>query len=379
MKIFRILSCLAALLMLAASCGGSGSRLDDFNLDLFTPKYSSGFDIRGAEGRESVLLTVRNPWQGADSVVTTLFVARGGEDVPDGYTGPVLRGEAARIVAMSSTQIAMLEAIGEDGRVYGVSGIEYISNPHIQARRDEVADVGYEGNINYELIVALDPDIVLLYGVSGASSMEGKLTELGIPFMYVGDYLEESPLGKAEWMVALAELAGCREKGESAFAAIPERYNALKRKVAESSLPAPKVMINTPYGDTWYMASADSYVARLIADAGGDYIYRKNTANSSLPIDMEEAWLLVSEADVWINIGPFNTDAELHSAISRFADTPPVKSGELYSSDRAKTPAGGNDYWETGVVRPDIVLRDLVRIFHHELVNEEFVYYRKLK
>lgn len=109
---------------------------------------------------------------------------------------------------MSSTHIAMLDAIGETGRVVGVSGIDYISNPDIQARRDSVGDVGYEGNINYELLLSLDPDLVLLYGVNGASSMEGKLKELDIPFMYVGDYLEESPLGKAEWLLALSEIIG---------------------------------------------------------------------------------------------------------------------------------------------------------------------------
>ena len=116
---------------------------------------------------------------------------------------------------MSSTHIAMLDAIGETGRVVGVSGIDYISNPDIQARRDSVGDVGYEGNINYELLLSLDPDLVLLYGVNGASSMEGKLKELDIPFMYVGDYLEESPLGKAEWLVALSEVIGNGRRAKS--------------------------------------------------------------------------------------------------------------------------------------------------------------------
>lgn len=124
----------------------------------------------------------------------------------------------------------MLDAIGEVRCITGVSGIDYISNPDIQARRDSIGDVGYEGNINYELLLSLDPDLVLLYGVNGASAMESKLEELDIPFMYVGDYLEESPLGKAEWMVVLSEVTGKREKGEKAFAAIPVRYNALKRK-----------------------------------------------------------------------------------------------------------------------------------------------------
>ena len=157
----------------------------------------------------------------------------------------MLEGDASRIEAMSSTHIAMLDAVGEAGRVVGVSGIDYISNPVIAANRNSIGDVDYEGNINYELLLSLDPDLVLLYGVNGASSMEGKLNELGIPFMYVGDYLEESPLGKAEWMVTLSEVIGKRNEGVKTFAGIPDRYNALKKKVAETVLDAPSVMLNT--------------------------------------------------------------------------------------------------------------------------------------
>ncbi len=263
--------------------------------------------LRNAKDEQSVLLTVTNPWQGADGIAVQLFIARDGETAPEGFDGQVLEGDADRIVAMSSTHIAMLDAIGEVDRVVGVSGIDYISNPDIQARRDRIGDVGYEGNINYELLLSLDPDLVLLYGVNGASGMEPKLRELGIPFMYIGDYLEESPLGKAEWMVALSEVVGCRSEGEKVFAEIPVRYNALKQRVAENALDAPSVMLNMPYGDSWFMPSAGSYAVRLIEDAGGDYIYKKNTGNASTPVDMEEAYLLASAADLWLNVGMANT------------------------------------------------------------------------
>lgn len=273
----------------------------------------------------------------------------------------------------------MLDAVDAADCVVGVSGIDYISNPDIQARRDSVGDVGYEGNINYELLLSLDPDIVLLYGVNGASAMEGKLTELGIPYMYVGDYLEESPLGKAEWLVALSEIIGKREAGEKVFADIPVRYNALKQKVADAVLDAPSVMLNTPYGDSWFMPSTESYVARLVTDAGGNYIYQKNTGNASAPIDLEEAYMLTSQADMWLNVGMANSLDDLKASCPKFTDTRCFRNGYIYNNNLRTNAAGGNDYYESAVVNPDILLRDLVKIFHPELVEEDFVYYKQLK
>lgn len=371
---------LCLLIVLLAACNGKKTAsISDFSNQLYTPEYASGFSIKGADGYESSIITVTNPWQGADSITTQLFIARGGESAPEGFTGQVLEGDALRIVAMSSTHIAMLDAVGEAGRVVGVSGIDYISNPVISANRDSIGDVGYEGNINYELLISLDPDLVLLYGVNGASSMEGKLNELGIPFMYVGDYLEESPLGKAEWMVALSEVVGKRTEGEQVFGGIPVRYNDLKKRVADTVLDAPSVILNTPYGDSWFMPSTESYVARLVKDAGGDYIYKKNTGNASLPIDLEEAYKLTSEADMWLNVGMANSLDELRTSCPKFSDTRCFRNGSVWNNNLKTNAAGGNDYYESAVVNPDILLRDLVKIFHPELVEEDFVYYKQLK
>lgn len=379
MKRWIQLAVVALCAIVVAACGRKSVSLEDFDKPVYMLEYASGFDIQGADSKQSVLLTVTNPWQGADGIAVQLFIARDGETAPEGFDGQVLEGDADRIVAMSSTHIAMLDAIGEVDRVVGVSGIDYISNPDIQARRDRIGDVGYEGNINYELLLSLDPDLVLLYGVNGASGMELKLRELGIPFMYVGDYLEESPLGKAEWMVALSEVVGCRSEGEKVFAEIPVRYNALKQRVAENALDAPSVMLNMPYGDSWFMPSAGSYAVRLIEDAGGDYIYKKNTGNASTPVDMEEAYLLASAADLWLNVGMASTLGEVKAACPKFADTRCFRNGYVYNNNARTNAAGGNDYFESGVVHPELVLRDLIKIFHPELVEEDFVYYKRLK
>lgn len=369
------------LAVLFVSCGGRepSCGCEDFDRVLYAPEYAAGFSIKGAEDRKSVLVTVQNPWQGADSVTTRLFIARGDEDVPDGFSGQVLRGDAGRIIAMSSTHVAMLDAVDAGDRVAGVSGLGYIFNFNIHARSDRVGDVGYDGNVNYELILALEPDIVLLYGVNCASPMESKLRELGIPYIYIGDYLEESPLGKAEWLVLISEIVGMREKGEQVFGDIAARYEALRNKVAETVLDAPSVMFNTPYGDAWFMPSTQSYVARLVTDAGGDCIYKKNTGNVSVPIDMEEAYVLTSKADMWINVGNAGSLAELGAACPKFTDTRCFLNGFVYNNNRRVNASGGNDYYESAVVNPDVLLRDLVKILHPELVDEDFVYYKQLK
>ncbi len=368
-----------AMVVTAACHNISDLQIQDFDVDVYSPKYAVGFEIVGATDMQSTILRVHNPWQGADGVVEELFISRNGESAPEGFAGQIIEGEAKRIICMSSTYVAMLDALGEQERVVGVSGINFISNEYVQANRDKVRDVGYDGEANYELIVALDPDVVLLYGVTGTSTIESKLRELGIPYAYIGEYLEEIPLGKTEWMVAVGEIVGRREESERIFERIPQRYDALKAQALKAETSAPKVMINTPYADSWVMASTSSYVARLIADAGGDYIYRRNTSNSSMPIDLEEAARFCTEADVWINVGSMRSLEDMRRQFPKFSDMPCVQRGAVYNSDRRSDPAGGNDYWESGVMNPDLVLRDLIKIFHPELIAEEFVYYRQLE
>lgn len=382
MKRILLFLLIAASLAGFSACGPQkAASVEDFDIEVYTPAHASGFKIVGAAGRKSTILKVFNPWQGAGDTEKMLFIARNGESAPDGFEGQVVRAGAERIVCMSSTHVAMLHALGQTDRVAGVSGRDYISNDSIRARAESIADVGYDGNVDYESLLSKNPDLVLLFGVSGASGMEPKLLEMHIPFCYIGEYLEESPLGKAEWLVAVAEITDSREQGKKVFEPIPLRYEALKQRAAKAD-SNPKVMINTPYAGTWFMASTGSYVARLIADAGGDYIYSKNTTNRSLPIDLEEAFLLASEADVWLNAGSASTLGELKSQFPKFASVRCVQAGAVYNCNKRTNVAGGNDYWESGVVQPDVVLHDLIAILHPERLAEndrEFYYYQKLE
>mgnify|MGYP005879100317 FL=1 len=368
---------LLCLLFLASCITRNKTSIETFNQDVYIPEYASGFKILGAENSASTLIQITNPWQGAKDVTMSYFVSRNGEQAPAGFNGPAIPAGAKQIVCMSSSYIAMLDELGEINRIAGVSGIDYIANPYILAHKDSIKDIGPE--MNYELLIGLKPDVVLLYGIDDAqTAVTDKLKELSIPYLYMGEYLEESPLGKAEWMVVLSELTDNRKKGIEIFREIPERYYALKA-LTDSVKQRPTVMFNTPWNDSWVMPSTQSYMARLIADAGADYIYKENNSNSSTPIGLETAYGLIQKADYWINVGSVNTLDELKSVNPKFADAKAVHEKRVYNNNLRSTPAGGNDYWESAVVRPDVVLRDLIHIFHPELVSDSLYYYRHLQ
>lgn len=384
MKIFdRIVAVLCALVFVA--CAGEPARsLEEFATVVYEPSYATGFDISGAEGAASTLITVRNPWQGAEGVEKRLFISREGEGVPEGFEGQVIEGSAERVVCMSSTYVAMIDAIGCTERVVGVSGIDFIYNSRVREAASEgrVHDVGHDSNINFELLLTLRPDVVLIYGVAGENGVaNAKLDELNIPYLYLGDYVEESPLAKAEWTVVVAEILGVRERGEELFAGIENRYLELRKRVEESATERPTVMFNTPYRDTWYMPSSRSYAVRIVEDAGGRYVYDGNHGTASQPIDLELAYVLTREADYWINVGQYATLEDLRRDNPRFVGAKAVREGRVYSSDRRATAKGGSDFWESAVVNPDVVLRDLVAILHPELnlVSEELTYYKRIE
>lgn len=379
MKRFHALAVSLSMLF-AAGCGPSANRtVADFTEPVYTPSYAAGFDIRGTKDAAATLITVRNAWQGAGDEEQRLLVLRDAERAPSGFDGQVVKAPVRRVVCMSSSHVAQFDAIGQVRRIAGVSGIDYITNSYINAHRycGEVRDVGYDTNIDFELLAAMRPDLVLLYGVTGENGVvTGKLRELRIPYLYIGDYMEESPLGKAEWLVLAAELCDCREQGTEVFDGIAARYNALRDKIAADTAARPRVMLNTPYRDTWFMPSSRSYMIRLVEDAGGAYVYTKNDGNTSVAVDLEEAYLLAREADVWINTGACNSLAELTAQNPRFARIPAVRNRRVWNNNRRRTPAGGSDFWESGVVRPDVALHDLHTLLHQ--TGDSTVYYQRL-
>lgn len=376
MKKIRTILSFTITLLLCAGCGEAiKNSTERFTITVYTPQYASGFVI-DADDEGNTLIRVSQPWQGGAVEEQTLAIFAT-EDAARGYEGEYIVGAADRIVCMSTSYIAMLDAIDMVGTVVGVSGKQYVMNERVAAN-PKVGDVGYDSNLNYELLVSLNPDVVLMYGVTAENgAVTAKLRDLGIPYLYLGDYVEESPLGKAEWLVAIAEIAGCRERSMAQFEAIEERYNAVKASVQRSE-QAPKVMFNLPYQDVWYMPSDESYMVQLVLDAGGDYIYKgKITSRGSKAVSLEEAYMLVADADIWLNTGQCSTMEDLRRAAPNFVNARVVQSGQVYNNNRRRTKAGGSDFWESAIVRPDVVLRDMVNIVAGG--EGELYYHQQLK
>ena len=396
----RRLAQIALLVVVALhiSCSDKGVVRD--TEPLYTPRYAKGFSIVRDKASGEKLLCVTNPWQGANEVTL--------------YTKIDTLAPAKRIVAMSSSHAAMLDAIGCADRIVGLSGCKYIYNATLckAIAEGKIGEVGYDSAFDFEKIRSLNPDIILIYGVAGETkSMTSKLDELSIPYIYIGDYLEADPLGKAEWVVALATLCGEEERGAEFFAEVEERYNTV-REECKSLTHKPRVMLNTPYRDTWFMPPHNSYMVRLIEDAGGEYVLTENgkrktenvtyalsksrdcetqneeqktksaklrAENTSHPISLEEALILAMRADFWLNLGQIATIEELKASVPRFAAVEAVQRGRLYNNTKRTNENRGSDFWESGAIRPDLILEDLVKILHHEAPTDSLHYYKRLQ
>ena len=260
------------------------------------------------------------------------------------------------IVCMSSSYIGFLDAIGCDSVATAVSGLAYVSDPEVQAH---AVDVGYDAALDYETILNLRPDLVLTYAVSAAEPPYlQKLRDLGIRTAVIHEHLESHPLARAEYIKFFGLLTGRKERADSLFADIRDRYLSL---VKETDAPK-SVLVNIPYADQWYIPGGDNYMTRLIHDAGGVVLGAVPGRFESSVISVEKAYELAQEADCWLNPGWCATKAQLRSVHPLFADFP-VLGKSVWNNTKQSTPGGGNAFWETGPAHPDLILEDLRAIF----------------
>jgi iron complex transport system substrate-binding protein len=341
--------------------------------------YAKRLRIEKADGYSQV--SVLNPWQGAREIAQKWYLIPEGKITPSFIdSSEVIHVPIKKIICMSTTHLSMISALNEENSVVGFSGTRFIYTGDIVQNviNGDIREIGYEDNLNKELILKLDPDLVMVYGIGSESAgYIGKLKEMGIRVIYNADYLETDPLGKAEWIKLMGALYSKEEMADSIFKTIENEYNNLKSYIKVNAVGRPRVLLGLPFKDTWYISPGNSYISALIKDAGGEYLWQNTESSVSMPTAIENVFLKALKADYWLNTGSANTQDEILSIDPRLARLPCYKSGNLFNNNKRTNIDGGNDYWEGGCLKPQIILRDIASILHPGLLPESELYYYK--
>lgn len=374
----RIILLLPILIFLSCSSHEGSRSNEQKDLTKFKNSYADGFMLGEVDG--GFILEVYNPWQGAD-VTYRYALDSGSNRFNNDSFDEIIPIPVSRIACLSTTHIAYLSLLDADSLIVGVSGAGFVSDTDVRQRIDEglVKDVGYEQSINFELLLSLKPDVVFTYGVG--AEMVGylqKLRDLNIPVVFIGDYLEDSPLGKAEWLRAFGAFLGKVTVADSLFKNIDNDYNSLANLAANVE-PKPKVFLNLPWKDVWYFPGGEGYMSQLISDASGEYMLSHLEGSKSHPLGIEASLEYASNADVWLNTGTVSSINELLESFPFASGISVVSDRNVYNNNNKMNNFGGNDFWESGAVNPHIILKDLIKIFHPHVIDHELVYYQHLE
>ncbi len=340
------------------------------------PTYAEKFTVEKINRYN--LITVHAPWQNAPDHSFRYMAGPDPQGVPDSLSHHTfIRTPVDRAVIMSTTYIAFLDTLGVLQSVKGVSGGSNIFHPLLRQRfaSGDVREVGYDNSMNYEVLVDLQPDVIFMFGVqSGIVQTIKKLEETGINVVICADYLEPHPLGRSEWLKFFAAFYEKEAMADTIFTGIAKKYNTIAESASENN-PPPSVLLGLPWKDAWYVAGGRSFAAQLIKDAGGYYIFEDEDHAEARPMGIEKVFLRGLEAGIWINPGVATHRRIILDHDQRFENLNAFQQQRVFNHTKRMSPGGGNDYWESGVLRPDRVLADLAAIFGDPQVNSSGLYY----
>lgn len=292
-----------------------------------------------------------------------------------------IRWPVQKIVTLSATQIGMVCLAEGISQIAGIDDHRFLFSPalrdsFLQGRLEEVA---VNQQMDIEKILALEPDLVLSSRFTdGTDPQAVLLQEVGIPVLPIVEWQESAPLGRSAWALVVGGILGRYALTESKLTSIRNRYDSL-RQLAEGLSQRPLVITGSPYKGTWYVPAGDSFIARLIRDAGAQTGWEAKKGSGSLALDPEAVFPIGMQAPFWIHPGTYLSLEELSSTFPEYQDFPSVQHGRVYNYYKQSLPEGANAYWEEGSVRPDLVLEDLLRIFHPDLLDSaSFTYYHSL-
>ena len=365
------------LLAMTLSCHNSSRKTSGHNYHLSDNEITTAQGIAIYRSDDFVKITIKNPWQGASNVSYDHYLIPKGSPVPDGIdTSMVIFVPIETIVCMSTTHASMISALGETATIKGMSGVNLVYSAEIN--KLEIDEIGYESNLNTEVLIKISPDLIMMYGIGNESLGHiNKMREIGIKTMFNADYLEEKPLGKAEWIKLFGELYCKRHIADSIFTSIVNEYDSLKKYIHNNITHRPLTLLGLPFKDTWFVSPGNSFISALINDAGGEYLWKDTHSNVSMPYSLESVFIKAVNADYWLNIGTVENASEITMLDRRLGTLKSFTNGQLYNNNNRVTKNGGNDFWESGALSPQIILKDIASILHPELFPEYVPYYYK--
>jgi iron complex transport system substrate-binding protein len=334
-------------------------------------KYAKGFSMEQRDGK--TYIEVYNPWNNYSLLAS--YVLSGDSLNTDKN---VIHVPVERAVCLSSTYIGMVTLLDARDVVVASSNANWICDSLLFQKflDNQITNLGNDMSMSAEAVIAQQPDAVLKYIYQSPDPIDAIITNAAIPVYYLIEFMEEHPLGRAEWIKLVGALVHKQELADSIFAQIESNYLNYS-ELAVQSLNKPSVLDGSIYKGTWYAAGGNSFIARLFLDAHADYFWHSDSITGSLPLSFEVVIQNQKQADFWINANAFTLN-EVLSVDSRCAVFKAFQEGNVYHYNKRVNINGGLDYFETGVVRPDLLLRDLLVILHPGIIDAETVYYKKL-
>lgn len=341
-------------------------------------EYASGLSIVKYDNYSVV--TVSNPWPNANKDFKYILKEKDAK-VPDSLqTYTTIQVPLTSVVVTSTTNIPFLEMLEVENKLVGFPHTDYISSEKTRALIDKgsVKNVGQNEKLNIEQLIELSPDLIVTFGVDNNNPMLDNLKKSGLKVLIQGDWMEQSPLGKAEWIKLYGALFGKEELAKELFDKIVESYNQAKKLVADKPATS-KVLYGSMYEDVWYVAKGNSWVAQFMKDAQANYLWADLQGTGSEGLSFEKVLDQAKSANVWIASGSFKNLEELQKANPHYTEFDAFKNKTVYNFEGKLGATGGTVYYELAPSRPDLVLKDYIKIFHPDLLTSyEFTFASKL-
>ncbi|WP_224999607.1 ABC transporter substrate-binding protein [Cesiribacter sp. SM1] len=341
-------------------------------------EYAQTFELEYGDGYK--LIHVKQPYPGATRPYTYLLLPHGQPQPDSIMADAVVRVPVQRIISLSTTHLPALDMLGESDKLTGFAQAGFISSPAQRSRLEQGAltDIGSTQGLNPEQILSLQPDLIMAYGMGPDDGTLQVLDRTGVPVLLNADFLETSPLGRAEWIKFTGALLNKEREADSVFQQIVHRYDSLK-SLTQNVAQRPEVFSGIVYGDIWYVPGGKSWAAQFLADAGASYLWSDTEASGSVPLSFEQVFAKAHDAPYWINTADFSSLQALTAADERYKRFRAWQQEQVYTYTNKINNTGGNEYLELGYARPDMVLADLIKILHPELMEgHELYFYKRL-